>query len=243
MDLESVSLKLPRDLLSGAQRVATAQDVTIGHLVRQLLKREVERQLSDGQESRVDARLLAALRALLGRDFADASSWENLTDRLRPHGYVLRSSGGDVILHKISCGTRVCTGSELGFDYGALAEHFGCELKEVSHSVADLGIMPAGHIDPTRRAMLFNHIATARSWPDLINRLAIEGMELRLMGAALGIYISATGRHLCNSTTVGARYRTLVMRYGAEMPRHAVETAKDIAGLNPTAEVQLRERG
>lgn len=41
MELESVTLKLPRDLLSGAQRVESAREVTIGHMVRQLLKREV----------------------------------------------------------------------------------------------------------------------------------------------------------------------------------------------------------
>ena len=46
MELESVTLKIPRFLLSGAQRVATARDVTIGHMVRQLLKREVDRQLN-----------------------------------------------------------------------------------------------------------------------------------------------------------------------------------------------------
>ena len=57
MELESVILKLPRDLLSGAQRVATARDVTIGHMVRQLLKREVDRQLSEGCKGDADARL------------------------------------------------------------------------------------------------------------------------------------------------------------------------------------------
>jgi len=46
MELESVTLKIPRFLLSGAQRVAIARDVTIGHMVRQLLKREVDRQLN-----------------------------------------------------------------------------------------------------------------------------------------------------------------------------------------------------
>lgn len=243
MDLESVSLKLPRDLLSGAQRVATARDVTVGHLVRQLLKREVERQLAGGRDDCIDARLLSALEALLARDVAEASSWENLTDRLRPHGYVLRPSDSDIVLYKTSCGTRVCKGSELGFSHEALVARFGSEMTDDSKSMTHLGTMPAGQIDPTRHAMLSKHINTARGWPDLINRLAVEGMELRPMGTALGIYISATGRHLCNSTTVGARYRTLVNRYGAEIPSHPHDMSKHLTVLEPAAEIQRIERG
>ena len=86
MELESVTLKLPRDLLSGAQRVATARDVTIGHMVRQLLKREVARQLSAKKSDATDERLLAALQVLLARDMAEAKDWDDLAQRLRPHG-------------------------------------------------------------------------------------------------------------------------------------------------------------
>jgi len=116
MDLESVTLKLPRDLLSGAQRVATARDVTIGHMVRVLLKREVDRQLSGKtRDAGLDARLLAAVQALLARDIAEAKDWADLQNRLRPHGYELRPAGGGAVLYKSSCNTRVCNASELGF--------------------------------------------------------------------------------------------------------------------------------
>lgn len=220
MDLESVTLKLPRDLLSGAQRVATARDVTIGHMVRVLLKREVDRQLSDKErDPGPDARLLAALQALLARDMADAEGWADLHDRLRPHGYDLRPAGGGAVLYKSSCNTRVCKASELGFAYGKLVERFGCHMPDHPLAKRPAGVMPAGRIDMTRRALLTRHVATARSWPDLINRLAIEGMELRLLGDGLGIYVSATGRHLCNTANLGAGYDALVCRFGAELPQ------------------------
>ncbi|WP_299414189.1 hypothetical protein [uncultured Sulfitobacter sp.] len=242
MELESVSLKLPRDLLSGAQRVATARDVTVGHLVRQLLKREVDRQLAGGREGDTDARLLAALQALLARDMAEASSWENLQERLKPHGYVLRRQGGGLVLYKTSCGTRVCKGSELGFSYATLVARFGVPMPDHPHTSASVGTMPAGRIDPTRHAMLSGHIAAARSWPDLINRLAVEGMELRPMGAGLGIYITTTGRHLCNSATVGARYKTLVKRYGAAMPGHPHDMSNHLNSALPETGIELIER-
>jgi hypothetical protein len=245
MDLESVTLKLPRDLLSGAQRVATARDVTIGHLVRQLLKREVDRQLSAGTREGTDVRLLAALQALLARDMAEARDWEDLAVRLRPHGYDLRPSGGGVALYKSSCGTRVCKGSEIGFSYGALVKRYGAPMPDHPHKMTHLGVMPSGRIDPTRHAMLCGHIDAARGWADLINRLAIEGMELRAIGAGLGIYASATGRHLCNSAAVGARYQTLVKRYGAPLPGHPHDVSAHLGGVSNAPEeeeIELIER-
>lgn len=241
MDLESVSLRLPRDLLSGAQKVATAREVTVGHLVRQLLRREVERQLN-GDRQGPEPRLLAALQALLARDMAEACDWDDLARRLAPHGYELRPVGGGVVLFKTSCGTRVCKGSELGFSYGSLVARFGAAMPEHPHQRTSEAMMPAGQIDPTRQAIISGHITAARNWPDLINRLAVEGMELRPMGAGLGIHASATGRHLCNSATVGARYRTLVRRYGAAMPGHPHDMSAYLGheiGM-PDAEVTTR---
>lgn len=244
MELESVTLKLPRDLLSGAQRVATARDVTIGHMVRQLLKREVERQLSEGRKSGTDVRLLAALSALLAQDMAEARDWGDLAERLRPHGYELRPAGGGVVLYKSSCGTRVCKGSELGFSYGDLVKRFGVPMPSHPHSLAHSGVMPAGRIDPTRQAMLSAHLEAARNWPDLVNRLAIAGMELRPMGAGLGIYIAATGRHLCNTSTVGTSYMALVKRFGAVMSCHPHDVADHLpTDIGDDDDTQMVERG
>ena len=218
MDLESVTLKLPRDLLSGAQRVATARDVSIGHMVRQLLKREVDRQLSAKKDEGTDARLLAALSALLARDMSAADSWDDLAERLRPHGYALRPTKGGAALFKTSCGTRVCTGSDIGFSYGALVKRFGAPIPDYPHTASCGGVLPAGQIDPTRHEVLCRHMSDARNWPDLINRLACEGMELRKTGASLGVYAVTTGRHLCNCDALGTGHDALAQRFNAPMP-------------------------
>ena len=218
MDTESVTLKLPRALLSEAQHVATAREVTIGHMVRQLLRREVDRQLDVKAEQNPGQRLVVALQALLARDMADALDWDDFAARLRPHGYEMQILDGCWVLIKCSCGTSVCNGSELGFSYATMIKRFDAPSSGNGNSRTHLGTMPSGSIDPTRIAMMTAHLETARGWPDLINRLAYEGMELRLMGAELGIYKSATGRHLCNTETIGAPHETLERRYGKPVP-------------------------
>ncbi|WP_298859304.1 hypothetical protein [uncultured Sulfitobacter sp.] len=221
MELESVTLKLPRELLSGAQRVATARDVSIGHMVRQLLKREVDRQLGTSREGGPDKRLLTALKALLARDMEEASDWSDLADRLRLHGYELREVRGGIILRKSSCGTHVCKAAEIGFSEAILAKRFGAPMPRPAHINTHLGVMPAGDIDATRHAMLSENFAQAKGWPDLINRLACVGMELRPVGADLGVYVAATSRHLCNAGSIGAPLGTLVHRFGGPLPGHS----------------------
>ncbi|QUJ76442.1 hypothetical protein KDD17_16410 [Sulfitobacter albidus] len=230
MELESVMLKLPRELLSGAQRVATAQDVTIGHLVRVLLKREVDRQLNTPKVP-PDPRLIAALQALLATDMAAARDWEDLAVRLRPHGYALRLAAGELIVRKLSCGTRVCKASDLGMEYGDLVRRFGGPMPEHTHAMTHRGVMPAGKLDDRRHGLLSAQLAAATCWPDLIARLAREGMEMRALGAGLGIYVRSTGRHLCNTDAIGASYDALIARFGEPLP----ERGGDIAGAPLTA--------
>lgn len=217
MELESVMLKLPRELLSGAQRVASAQDVTIGHLVRVLLKREVERQMHAPCGPR-DTRLLAALGALLAGDMVAARDWDDLAKRLRPHGYALHPAEGDLTLVKVSCGTRVCNASDLGFGYGDLVRRFGTDMPGHTRATRNTGVMPAGELDNRRKTYLGRMVTAASGWHDLIAQLASDGMELRPEGAGLAIYATATGRHLCNTAAVGADYRMLAHRFGGPLP-------------------------
>ncbi|MFC6636364.1 hypothetical protein GV827_09605 [Sulfitobacter sp. JBTF-M27] len=80
--METVTLKLPDKLLRDAARVASGQDVTIGHLVRVLLAKEVERRLNPRTPNRADEGLIAALQAVLARDMAEADNWDDLAARL-----------------------------------------------------------------------------------------------------------------------------------------------------------------
>ena len=138
MNTETVTLKLPRNLLSRASDVAQRQDVTIGHLVRQLLSKEVDRQLNPKTSHRTDERLVTALHALLGAEMALAENWEDLALGLAEQNYELRPAGGGLTLHKRPCGTRLCKASELGFPYRTLVKRFRCGMPNHPHGALNL---------------------------------------------------------------------------------------------------------
>jgi hypothetical protein len=130
MNSDTVMLKLPPSFLNDANSDAANQDVTIGHLVRQLLKKEVERRLQGKMPDKPDEPLIAALQALLCRDMSAARNWQDLAIRLRRHGYEVRPAGGRLTLYKSSCGTRICKASELGFAYRTLVNRFACAMPD-----------------------------------------------------------------------------------------------------------------
>jgi len=211
---------LPNDAPSAVQRAATARDVSVGHLVRQLLNREVAR-LFDGMRSGgSDDRLLAALNALLSRDLAEATSWENLAERLCRHGYALRLAGSGVDLRKVSCGTRICDGAGIGAEYKTLCLRFGGPMPSSSNGDLCAKMRPGGKLDAARHAALLGHVQKARNWADLVRCFASEGAALRPVGAGLGVFDCASGQRLCGLASLGVRYVTLVQRYGAALPNH-----------------------
>lgn len=228
MPLETVTLKLPQTLLSDASRVASAQDVTIGHLVRQLLAKEVERRLNPKTPNRADEGLLAALQALLAKDIAEAADWHDLDTRLRPHGYCFRPAGGGIALHKTSCGSKLCKGSELGFSYLTLLRRFGCAMPGHPHGTLGENLArdetQYHHLNSTQKGRAQRALTplfkTSTDWHTLKARLADVGYLLKPQGTGLAIYRKKDGRYLCNTATVGYRYRALVKKMGAPMPGH-----------------------
>ena len=62
--------------------------------------------------------------------------------------------------------------------------------------------------------------AAARDWANLNDALHRRGFTLRPMGTGLAIYSAETEKHLCNTATVGHRYRKLVNRFNCPMPGH-----------------------
>lgn len=148
MTLETMTLKLHPRLLRDASRVASNHDVTIGHLVRELLRKEVDRRLGPKASSKTNEGLVVALQALLSRDMAAARDWDDLAARLARHGYALRAAGGGIALHKLSCGTRVCKGSELGFAYRTLVKRFRAAMPGHPHGTLNLRFH---HNRPARR--------------------------------------------------------------------------------------------
>lgn len=228
MTFETVTLKLPQRLLNDAGSVAAAQDVTIGHLVRQLLAKEVNRRLNPKTSNRADEGLVAAIQALLARDLAEADGWDNLAERLCQHGYELRPAGGGLALFKTSCGTRVCKASELGFAYRTLVARFGTSMPGHPHQLPEIEVKapPAAPVlNSTVKGRLQRALEpvfkTSIDWETLTARLHKHGYVLRPQGTGCAIYAVETGRHVCNTATVGYRYRALVKKMGGPMPGHA----------------------
>ena len=255
MTLETVTLKLPRALLNDAGSVAAAQDVTIGHLVRQLLAKEVERRLNPKTTNRVDGGLLAALQTLLARDMAEATGWDDLARRLARHGYELRPVGGGIVLYKKSCGTRVCKGSELGFAYRSLVARFNAAMPGHPHGALDVVVTDTvttlvlnSTIKGRLQRVLEPVFKTSPNWDILIARLLKRGYVLRPLDVGTAIYSALEGRHICNTETVGYRYRALVKKFGTPMPGHPlgadwVEGTDDPDTSTETAEFDVIDRG
>ncbi len=227
MTLETVTLKLPRKLLKDAGAVASAQDVTIGHLVRHLLSTEVHSRLKPKTNTRPDGALLAVLQALLAKDMADATGWDDLARCLAVHGYELRPAGGGIVLYKTSCGTRVCKGSDLGFAYRTFVERFRAAMPGHPHGALNVAVNAAPNVAPldsTTKGRLQRDlervVKTCTDWRMLQSELDQRGYMLRPMGMGTAIYSRAERRHLCNTKTVGYRYRALVKKFGAPLPGH-----------------------
>lgn len=71
--MEDTSLKLPIETVAALQSIATAEDATIGTVIRDAIKRELFRRDRARSAQRADEQLVAPLRALLADDLAYAS--------------------------------------------------------------------------------------------------------------------------------------------------------------------------
>lgn len=131
MDTIDMTIRLPEALHGEARRLALAQDITMGQLVRDLLAREVARRHRARPPVRADERLVAPLRARLAGDLAHASDWGDLQRRLRARGYVLRAAGGGLALHDWPGNRRLCKASDLGFSYSRLMSRFRAPFPDI----------------------------------------------------------------------------------------------------------------
>ena len=119
--------KLSPDLLSPSAHAEESQNVLLGHLIRDLLRREARRSSAEGGPA-TSTRLVTAVEALLSRDLSLATDWGDLACRLAAEGYELRAEGAGAALYRQSCGRRICDLSALGVAYQTLARRFGAPM-------------------------------------------------------------------------------------------------------------------
>ena len=134
MSLIEIPVKLPPDLIHVAEMMAQEEDITLGHLVRRLLSKEVSRRKNARPPIRADEQLIAPLRARLAPVIANANTWDDLKTRLAVHDIALREAGGGLAVHRLSNGQRLCKASELGFAYSRLIKRFNAAFPGHSHS-------------------------------------------------------------------------------------------------------------
>jgi len=146
MELHDVTLRLPREAISGLRALAAERDVTPGQVVRDLLQREMSRGAAK-RPNRADEQLVARLQRLLAPTMAEAISWADLHARLAAHGCELRPAGGGLTLHD-SQGTRLCKSSELGFAYSRLVRRFAAAMPGHPHRMGHLLAKRAAGEDP-----------------------------------------------------------------------------------------------
>lgn len=145
MSQRMISVELPRDRASQAQKVAALRGMSLPDLVAQALDRELRRAAPAKTPRRADERLLAPLRTLLAADLAEATGWDDLARRLTGRGYALRPRGGGLALYDLRTGDRLCKASELGYRYADLVRRFGAPMPGHPHAHLARRILGTGH--------------------------------------------------------------------------------------------------
>lgn len=71
------------------------------------------------------------------------------------------------------------------------------------------------------RTLLARDLGEARNWPDLIERLARQGFELREAGGGLALHTHPGGLRQCKASELGHSYSSLMRRFGRPFPGHS----------------------
>lgn len=122
--MESVTFKLPVDVITRLDQIARDEDVSVGHIIRLALERDFNRRDGFRSHPRSPEFLLAPIREKVRADFIEASGWSDLKTRLIGKGYSLREAGGGLALHDAITGRFLCRTSEIGFGYPTLMRQF-----------------------------------------------------------------------------------------------------------------------
>ena len=121
--MQRISFEISQDTLAALIKTADRETSDVGSLIREAIERDLYRRARKAKKVHPDERSLAPLRALLADDFAFASSWPDLQDRLQAKGYALRGAGGGLILTRLD-GTRLAKASDIGYSHTRLMRRF-----------------------------------------------------------------------------------------------------------------------
>lgn len=132
--MESVTFKLPVDVVSRLEQIARDEDVSVGQIIRLAVERDFHRREGFKSHPRSPEYLLAPIREKVRAEFLEASGWGDLKARLIAKGYSLREAGGGLALHDAITGRFLCRTSEIGFGYPTLMRQFAGPFPGHSHT-------------------------------------------------------------------------------------------------------------
>lgn len=128
----SVMFKLDQTVLDALEVEARADRATIADILRDAIRRDLRRRNKAKTSPSYDPNVVAAMQRLLSRDFAMASGWEDLQDRIHQKGYALRASGGGLAVFDPATQKRMAKASHFGTSAHMLARRFGENYPEIT---------------------------------------------------------------------------------------------------------------
>lgn len=132
--METVTFKLPQEIVARLADVASEEDISLGQAIRRAVERDLRQRDALAAHPPASARLLAPIRARAQPIFLAAQNWGALKVALVEAGYSLREAGGGLALHDAISGQFLCRTSEIGFGYPALMRQLSGPFPGHSHT-------------------------------------------------------------------------------------------------------------
>ena len=134
MTYVSVSIKLPEEALEAIEKIAQAEDITVGQFLRLAMTNELKKRHGSGDDFNADPDFLEPIIELLGPVFSEATGWNGLQSHLRPFGYEVVERAGELVLLQSHKDIVKCAIADIGYPYRMLLQKFRAPFPGHSHA-------------------------------------------------------------------------------------------------------------
>lgn len=124
MTYVSVSIKLPEEALEAIEKIAQAEDITVGQFLRLAMTNELKKRHTAGRIVDADPDFIEPLIELLVPIIDSSDGWHTLQSKLRPTGYEVAERSGELMVLRSKTGGVVCTVADIGRPYRELLKRF-----------------------------------------------------------------------------------------------------------------------
>ncbi len=120
--MTQIVLNLPPELHDALQHLAGRDEAAIAGILHDAVRNDLRRR-NHARASRIES-AVQPIKALVSKDFADATDWRDLRKRLMLSGYRLTRHGGGLSLNDLD-GQHVCCAADLGHSHAQFIRRFG----------------------------------------------------------------------------------------------------------------------